>query len=351
MKISVMLLLLCLLSGSGAAQEYKVSTTQQDVFSIALVKLLNCAADGFKNCKGKLIRSTSLMGDDHQLNIVFPGSAAAVVRIRDWEKNAYIEFRGYTDKQSRIKGVYDIVAKIKKALGDQLQDRYEGLKKDDVGFYGLSIKDRNGFFSMNMEVFSGASSAPIYLLGPEREDETKPASDFVLLKIYGGVPSYQHYIHAIAPPDRKLDTVLRLLIRSAEKDFASPPFEATSATAFKRKKEDTVRVNGIAVYMVYRGANHSAILTFPVNPNSIPYDKQWNNLQRSLEAALGSDYVYQKSRPGDLLDFVFFSKDYIEKKPRVYLMDLPVDSAAPTISIRIESSYTHEVSRGLRIDD
>jgi len=349
MKISVMLLLLCFFSGSALAQEYKVSTTQQDAFSVALVKLLNAAPDGFKSCKGKLIRSTSLMGDDHQLTIPFPGSAAAIVRIRDWNQTAYIEFRGYANKQSRIKGVYDIVAKIKKALGNQLYDGNEDPKKDDIDFYELSIKDRNGFFSMNMEVLSGASSAPIFLLGPEREDETKPKADFVLLKIYGGVPDYRHYIRPSVATDKKLDSVLRLLIRSSETDFATPTFEKTRAAAIRQEKFDTLHINGIDVVMKYRGANYSALLIFPVESNS-QYDKAASNLLHSLEAALGSGYVYQEAKPGYPLNTVFFSKDYIENKPRVYLMDRPVNSDSPTILIMIESSYVHTTTRGTTVE-
>src|SRR5437868_13037075 len=116
-----------LLCGSLFAQQYQVSTTQNDAFSMALVKLMNAAPNAFADLKGDAIRSTSLMGDDYKLNIDFPGSRAGIVRYRDWDKNAYVEFGGYETKAAMLKGVKDIVNRIKFTLGDQFFQPFESL--------------------------------------------------------------------------------------------------------------------------------------------------------------------------------------------------------------------------------
>lgn len=342
-------LLVSMAAGPLQAQEYKVRTDQADSFSVALVRLLNCAAERFRDCTGDSIRTTWLLGTDSRSTVQVPGSVMTIVRGRDWDANVYAEFRGYSDKKTRDQGIRDLVKKIKKALGDQLYDPYENEEQKDIYFYGLSIKDKNGYFSMNMELFGGASSAPIYLLGPENEDDLQIPKNFVLLKIYPGIPNYQYYIRPVAAPDLKLDATLRQLLSVAEKDFESIRDKNADTLIKKRRRTDTIHLNGFNIRMNYRGSNYSANYFIPASGDSVEFRKQWLYYQQALQAALGSRYVYHKYEMDGRPQLVYY--EYGSNKPRVYLQLNNEYDRSASIHIRVESAFTHPTRRNLDLDD
>ena len=355
MKRVATAILILIITFPASGQSYKVTARQSDPFSLALVNVLNCAATRFTDCRGDSIRTTWLMGTDYKLNVSFPGSTGAIVRKGDWDVNTYIEFRGYKDKKSRNEGIKDLIARIKHALGDQLYDRYADMNADSLYFYGLNIKDANGYFSMNMELFGSTSSEPVYLLGPEREDKSKAQTHFILLKIYGGVPAYQYYIRERKAPDPELHKVVQQLAKSSENDFsdlrrkkADPP-GADLPGAFK--KSDTLRLHGIPVSMTFRGSNYSAALSFAVPDDSVKFNKEWLYYRYVLEAALGTSYVFYPYDTKDEAYALFYDSKYRENSPRVYLQYRKVGKTASQIVIRIQSATSHPTSAGLRADD
>lgn len=329
-----------------AAQQYRVHTSQTDSFSVAFVRLMNCAVSRFGDCKGDSIR-TNWMGTDHQISFSFPGSAAAIVRSREWDINAYVEFRGFTGRKDRDKGINELVAKIKKALGDQLYDPYEHQDRGKKYFYGLSIKDSTGYYSMNMELFASSSSAPVYLLGPEREVEGPRKTDFILLKIYPGIPRYNYYIKNIASPEPGLQVALTTLLRAADTDFDSLRNQQQPRLNGKRQKMDTVTINGYSVELNYHGANYSAVLRFTGNSDSVVYNQQLFFCEQALQAALGQEYVYQRFDMQHYPAVVYFA----QKKPRVYLQIEKDGNNRLQVVVRIGSIITHPTKRGLEQDD
>lgn len=338
------------LSISTTAQEYHVSTTRTDSFSLALVHLLQCATSHFRECTGDSIRTTWLMGTDHQLAFPFPGSIAAIIRKRDWDVNAYIEFRGYKNVQEREKGIRDIVSKIKLALGEQLHDRNTANNGTILYFYGLALKDRNGYFNMNMELFGSSSAAPIYLLGPEKEPESDSKRHFVLLKIYPGVPRYQHYIRSIPPPDPKLHHTIQQIVKWAAGDFDSLRNRKRDSLINPNKNRETIQLNGEDVHMHYRG-NYSATLSFPQKTaDKITFAERWTYYQRILQAALGSDYVYAIYGLNGKPYVVYYPMVNGGKRPGIYL-EKDQDSMSGTISIKISSTVSHPTKAGLDLDD
>ncbi len=124
MKRYGIIFLLSLFSGTAVfAQEYKVKAVSDDPFSTALVKLINSAVSRFEDCTGEYIRSTWLLGDDHRLSFSFPGSVASIIRIRNNDKYAYIEFRGFESAEAMEKGKAELFQMIRRALG--WKDRVE----------------------------------------------------------------------------------------------------------------------------------------------------------------------------------------------------------------------------------
>ncbi len=344
-------LLASLIIAHGAqAQQYKVSTTQSDSFSVAIVKLLNAAVSRFSDCKGDSIRTTSLMGEDRQLGFHFPGSTIGIVRTRDGDVNAYIEFRGFANKKSRDEGIRALVQKIKTALGEQLYDPNEQKDNSEIYFYGLSVKDTNGYFSMNMELFGGSSSAPVYLLGPEREEEGPTKEDFILLKIYPGIPYYQYYIKPVPAPNIELDKTLRELLVASHQDFETLRTSTTSIPA-RRKKADTLSMNGYEVVVNYRGANYSANLYFPAATDSSAFQRQWLFYQQALQAALGTKYVFGFSSMDELPSAIYYPGYYTgENLPRTHLR-LYKEGGTQLLHVRIESNVAHPTKRGMDRDD
>lgn len=220
MRIKILVPLFLFVSTCSNAQEYKVYSDKTDSFSKAIVRLLECARDRFTTCKGDSIRSTWLMGDDFHLSFPFPGSSMAIVRRRDYDVNGYIEFRGYNNEKTREESIREIAAKIRNTFGNRIYDRNSDTAKK-IYFYGLSLKDENGYFGMNMELFGSSSTAPVYLLGPEKENEVGDKKYFILLKIYPGVPHYYYFIRPVKAPHINLDKTLTQLLSLAEKDFDS----------------------------------------------------------------------------------------------------------------------------------
>lgn len=341
MKRFPLIALIFFINASAHTQEYKIYTKQTDPFSRSFVQLLNAASTGFKELKGDSIRSTWLMGDDYKLDLSIEGSHTGVVRVRDWDTNAYIEFRGYADLKAVSKGIRDLVHKMQQALGDQVEK---------PRFYGnmtsLAIKDQKGFFSSNIEVFAGSSSAEPYLLGPEKEPEDGlPKKYFILVKVHAGIPHYQYYIRGnMAPPDRALHQTLQQLIKEAAMDFkALPPPVAHVDPAIKKKKTDTINMNGYTVYVNKRGQNYSTSLVIDPNKLSIA------GCHQALQAALGNRYVFYES---DLMErkYTFYYVPNDNNMPPAVFLEHPRDNNDPII-IRIQSRHGHETKRGLDIED
>lgn len=320
------------------SQDYKPSTKQTDPFSQSFVRLLNAAANGFKDLKGDSLRSTWLMGDDYKLNLDIPGSSIGIVRIRDWDKNVYVEFRGYADMETVSKGFRDLVAKMQQALGDQVETpRFFG------NMTSLSIKDPKGFFAPNIEVFAGSSSAEPYLLGPEKEPEDgQPKKYFILLKVHSGIPYYQSYIPDNVPaPDAALHKTIQQMVKEALTDFGEVPLPSAAAT--KKRKTDTVSMNGYTVYVNKRGQHYSA--TIPVSQNKLSLA----TCHQALQAALGSRYVFHESELMERKYNIYFIPNNNELPPVVFL-EYPKEKD-DSILIRIESRHGHQTKRSADLDE
>jgi hypothetical protein len=336
MKRCTASLLLLLFLSTANAQEYKVTTDKTDPFSQSLVQLLNAAATTFNTLKGDSLRSTSLMGDDYKLNIDITGSHFAVVRIRDWDHNVYVEFRGYADVKAVGKGVRDLVAKMQHALGAQLETpRFVG------NMTSLCIKDSKGFFASNIDVFAGSSSSDPYLLGPEKEKEDgTPKKYFILLKIHAGVPNYQSYIPAnIIAPDPSLDKTVKQLVKDAVTDFKSLP-PLVQSTSTKKRKTDSLSMNGYPVYVSKRGQNYSVAI--PVFPAKLSLD----DCHTALQAALGNRYVVQTSELMERKYNIYYVPNNNAMWPTIYL-EYPRDP----VLIRIESRHGHATKRNADLYD
>jgi hypothetical protein len=336
------------------AQQYNITTNKADPFSIALIKLLNAASNRFADYKSDLIRSTWL-GDDHKLAFEFPGSSMAVIRSRDWDKNAYVEFRGFGSIKDISNGMQTLIAKISNALGDQLMTPVvHGDPTTLVQIAGLSIKDKNGYFTSHFELFPGSSSAVPYLTGPEKEeDNDQPKKYFILLKIQGGIPSYQYYIPSnIVSPDQQLTQTLQYLLKAATNDFDSLPEKRNHAIAIKKKKTDTLQLNGYTVLLNRRGQNHIASILFPAPADSVAFNERWNWCHLIVQSAVGSGYVYHRSESTDSRYIVYYAKLYDQKNPQMQLELKPgIYNTPNTMDVVVRSSQSHSVKRGLSRDD
>jgi hypothetical protein len=354
-KLSLVLLALISILGLPA-QEYKVTTNQEDDFSKALVQLLNAAANRFEDCTGDSIRSTWLLGDDYRLTIPFPGSTIGVVRTRDYDRNVYVEFRGYKNVAEVNKGVRTMISKLKKALGDQLVEPGISGAPNVTQFSIMSIRDKHGFFTSNIELLPGASHADPYLLGPEREEElNKPKKYFILLKVKQGIPSYQYYIKdGIIPPDEKLQAVLKRLLKEAATDFDSLPMMKSQER--KPKKVDTMQINGYTIWLNKRGAHRSANIVFDVAEDSIAVNKMMTWCRQAIEAAVGSTYVYFPYSYLNVKSFIYYAsyqaKGYKLNSPRIDLEYAPERYNKPIpVVIKIQGVGIHPVKRSASFDD
>lgn len=357
MKKATLILPTLIFAASLAAQDYRITTDQKDDFSKALVQLLNCAATRFKDCTGDSLRSTWLMGDDYRLTIPFPGSTIGIVRQRDWNKNAYVEFRGYKDVAGLNKGLKTLIDKIKKALGKQLVPPViTGNQKTITQFSMMAIQDENGHFTANIELLPGSSGAEPYLLGPEREEETATRKQrFILLKVHGGIPSYQYYIKdGIAPPDRALHTLLQRLMKEAVTDFDSLPIMQSAAR--RGKKVDTLQVNGYTVYLDKRGSHRSANIVFDVNADSASVDSMMRWCRQAIDAAVGSSYVYHPYNYDKTKSIIYYQSYYSPlyrlTSPRIDLIYSPEQYRKPVpVIIKIQGIPTHPVKRSRSLNE
>jgi hypothetical protein len=348
-RVTAWILIGLLATGPLQAQEYKVTTDRTDSFSVSLVKLLHAAVNRFEDCRGNLIQRTWI-GEDYELTIPFPGNPTSIVRYDDWIKEAYIEYRGFADEKSREQGMWDLVAKIKNALGDQLYDPYENKRDKEIMYYGLSIKDSKGVFSMNMEIYGGSTSADSYVMGTDREDETKPQQNYLLLKIYPGIPYYFYDIRPVAAPDMILDSTIRRLLLLAESDFEALPVRKMDTSIPKRKGMDTIMVNRTDVFMNYMGARYSANLKFPAETDSALFNRQWLYYQQVLQAAIGNGAYLLYSLDGQPY-INFYPRTYIGTKPEVTLELEKGRDNRLFINIKIESGISYPTKCGWNPDD
>jgi hypothetical protein len=318
MKRTLLIIVLFTLTSYPKAQQYHVSTEQRDSFSIALVKLLNAVTNRFEDYKGDSLTYNWLTGFDYRLNLDFPGSSMAVVRARDWDRNAYVEFRGYKDEKSVRNNFQLLIEKIKKAMGDQLLMPEWKINADSyVQMIGFSLKGKTGYFNSNFEMFTGQSTLDPYL-GSSAKEGSGPQKYFILLKINGRTPSYKYYISPnVSPPDEKLHKTLKQLLESAAEDFVS--LHGKKPRTLKRKKIDSLSINGHIVVMNYRGAHHTATISFPAPLDSIAFNKQWEWCHRSIQAAVGSAYVYLPFKLTESRYIAYHAKSYKCNNPDVQL--------------------------------
>ncbi len=343
---------------TASSQEYKVSTDKTDAFSIALVRLLNCAVTDFNSCKGQHLQYTMMQENEYRLMIDFPGATAAIVRERDsWDKNAYVEFRGYKNLTELKNGMIFLMNKVKHALGDQLNPDHTLHSGPDNAWFltGMGIRDQNGYFSSNIELMSGSSSSPSYLLEKTgiKPDDSASRQYFILLKVQRGIPSYFNYIrNSIPAPDKLLDEIVKELVIEAGTDFMK--FNKKNENITTSRHADTILLKEQKIYLRYGGQNYQATLMFPSSPEKNKFEKLWNYYQQVVQSALGEDYVYYSSSYDAHLNgevgkgrtsIVYFRKDHKPDQPRVYLEAGEDSDGLPVIFIKIESSVSHPVKR------
>lgn len=309
MRPNLLLILFIVIASQASAQVYDPVARSQDNFSLALIKTLRCAVDQFKDCRSDSLQYTVMQELEHRLAIAFPGSAAAIVRERFYEHNAYIEFRGYPDTQSVRKGVDQLLGKIKKALGDQL-DISNSLK--NILYYlsgSLNLKDKKGHFASNMEIMI-SSSPGVYLI-PEKEKKG-PKQYFILLKIYGGTPAYFYHVPpGVQAHDSAIAGCLRQLMLWAADDFKTAPQQKDSFS-LKKKRIINTNVSGIPVTVNRGGGNHKASFYVPADP-SLP-DSGWNRAQQNIQSALNTEwsYFYASLNRADQVHYISKEGPHIE---------------------------------------
>lgn len=339
MKIATLLAFSCIFINISIAQTYHVTTNQQDQFSRSLVEILNAASTRFSNQKGDSLRSTSLMDTDYRLNIPVPGSAIAIVRIRDWDKNVYIEWRGFANSREQEQGMASITNDIKKALGHQL-DIAPSVSKS---FTSMGIRNSLGNFSPNMELMASSSSAEPYLLGPEREDQTLPKKYFILLKISGGIPFFHYLVDkGIKPTDMTLHKTIQTLMQAAKNDFEIFPWKSTG-----KKSTDTLNMDGYMITLYKRRQNYQAVISFTKAAGEAAARLQWERLHLSAQAALGGSFVYFKSQIDNAEYIRYYSKKYETNSPRLKIEQRNDN----TILLIVESGFSHPTKRSLTAED
>lgn len=352
MKSSCILCVVIVLhSFSLKAQEYSISTQQTDSFSVALVKLLQCASSKFDDCKGEFLQYTMMQENEYRLNFPFPGSAAAIIRHRDWDKNAYVEFRGYSDKKKLQKGVNTLIKKIKTALGNRWHIRSKAPHQDiSLFIQSISISDSKGFFQPNMELFTG-SSASTYLLQKNNIDTGNRKEYFILLKIYGGIPSYNYFISPhILPPDKQLHTTLQQLLKMAETDFDETN-QMKNNLPGKKKKMDTLHINNNIVIINRRGGHYSANIYLEQPADSLARIAHWEQVQKMIQAAVGNNYFYIKSNLSDQPFISYIHNKYDIRNPVVYLQTVNEIKDEKLTRIEIRSNHSHPTKRSASMNE
>lgn len=336
-KLFISIILFLFVAPHLRAQRYQVTTQRTDPFSVALVQLLNCGINRFDSCKGEYFQTTMMSQTEHHLTIKFPNSIAGIVRSADWDKNAYVEFGPYKDRYEMAKALKELKQKIKNALGTQL---FDDARADSLLYYNMSIADAKGRFESSFELFTGTTREKSYLLTPtiNTVDKTKPEHNFILLKVEGRIPAYYQYIpNDLKPADDSLHLTLKQLILWSLTDFKNLP---PGDTAFKRKRQRVLRMNGLDVIYKPWGGNRSASINIPVSTDSATRQKQWEYYQLIMQAAAGSDYIYHAATLDTWQYIAYFNKNYDQKQPRLYLQ-----LTNPYIEFEVQSTTSHPVKR------
>ncbi len=316
-------------------QVYSLKPRAEDEFSKVLVTLLNAAPGRFAELQGPFIHTTYLSENVYDLKVKLPGSRAAIVQSRDHSTNVYVEFQGYDSNEEVNEGIRQLSLKIKKALADQLYDRNRDTGQLWQRFTGYSIRDKNGFYGMNLEIFSGKTAFASYLLSPDREPENR-TRHFILLKITGGLPYYYHFINERAPVLPSLHTVLQNLIAASKDDFSI----YQKIVNGKRKKTDTLTLKGHRFFMKYRGSNFSATLQWENTEDAM------DKLHRSLQQAAGASYVYYEYEVDGQKAYLYFDHSGDSDSPRIYLK-----AEGNYLLATIHSPVDHPSKRHLELDD
>jgi hypothetical protein len=343
------LFFLLISSGICYSQLYNPYTDQADQFSKSFVEILNCAKVKFKHCQGDSMRTTWLMGTDYKLTIKVPGSNAGIVRERDWDKNAYLEFGPFNDTVQLRNGMIELVGKMKLALGANANIPHELISGPNSSYFitSLGLKDANGYFQSNIELMSGAAARDNYFPEPEKEPEVVSGKKyFIILKVYSGIPEYQYYIRELVQaPDSDLDVVLKYFIEMAKTDFRELEKKDSNV---RKQKTDTILMNGIKVLFNPHGQNASA--TISIETNNENFISQWKSAQQSLQAALGEKYVYHLYEMYGQPFVSYYALEYDPVKPRIYLEGVQKNNSERIIEIKISSAYTRQVKRNLSYD-
>ncbi len=326
------LLLACLhvYSQDFVAPEFHMAENATDSFTVGIGRLLNAAPLRFKSVQGPLLRSTALMGYDYQLLTTVPGSTLGIVRVRDWDCNVYIEFRGYATQQSIDSGMLQLANQLRRALGLQ-QEMNTGSAASSL-ITTFNIPARGGYFEAGIELMAGRSAANPYLSGPENDpDSTAPKEAFILLKIHSGTPGFRGVIpQQLESPLPRITTAVSKLLTLAQDDFKN-----------MSAKKDTLMVEGLKVVYNGYGQHHFATILLPgLNGDGrLQYAK-------AVAAALGNSYDWYVSgteKANGTLLFLPRSADY--SQPVFYL-----EERDGQWQLQAQSRIGHEVPRAMKRD-
>ena len=323
----------------SSAQDYRLLSSADDPFSKAMIALLNAAPERFSGLAGDTLRHTWL-GTDLDLLITVPGAELGIVRNRDWDVNVYLEFRGYRTAKDRDRGMREFVTKLHKALGDQLLDPFTRNESDEVPL-SLSLANNEGYYRSNMELLPGSTNEPVYLLAPEDGRALSPGKNFFFLfKIYAGKPAFYYYNKLQEDAETVFGNTLKQVMEAAREDFD----QWKSRQSFAVKKRDTILLNGIPVYLHFRGSNYSASLEIPL-ADTAAGKEIWSWYHRAIQSATGTQCVHTLPRIGNSQEIFYFCPG--QNSPRIRMTLTHVAGQHSRITIRIESIQVHPVKRAL----
>ncbi len=346
------LLLLSIAINKTAAQQYRVTTNSNDQFSQAFINLLRCAEQKFADCRGKLLQYTVMQEHEYKLDIDFPGSAAAIVREGNWEKDAYVEYRGFVDKEDMIKGMNTLKKKIAIALGSQYYNGSSIEWASDSSFSNssISVRDDHGYFQANIEVLSGSSADTFLLEKTNKVEKERPADYFVLIKIIGGTPAYYNFIdNNITSPEPALTQALRQLMLDAADDFKSRSVKIVNQLG-KYKTRDTIKTNGINFIFDSHSSHANATINFPISGDSIDFAKRWEYYHKVIQSAAGKQYVSYKYNLSGLEYVSYFPLEYEATKPKLEMSSVNYKGLR-SIQLLVKSSFSRPTKRSATYGD